>query len=58
MGRDRDRDWQDRDGSGTAACGNGWERDWKTSPVQHSSADCGKCSGLYRLISLTVVTAK
>ena len=46
-------DWsRDRDGTyvhsnrigielrrtGTAACGNGWERDWKTSPVQHASA--------------------
>jgi len=38
-GRDRDRASRDRDGSGTAACGNGRERDWKTSPVQHSSSN-------------------
>ena len=39
-GQDRDRASRDRDGSGTAACGNGRERDWKTSPVQHSMTDC------------------
>ena len=43
-GQDRDRASRDRNGSGTAACGNGRERDWKTSPVQHSSVTV--CNGL------------
>ena len=30
------RAWLDRDGSGTVACGNGREWDWRTSPVQYS----------------------
>ena len=38
-GQDRDRASRDQDGSGTAACGNRRERDWKTSPVQHSTSD-------------------
>jgi len=42
-----DRALRDRDGSGTAACGKRRERNWKTSPVQHSSS--------YSLVTLCAV---
>ena len=41
-GPDRDRASPDRDGSGTTACGNWREQDWKTSPVQHSNSQTGQ----------------